>query len=196
MSTTPSPSPASSSPPAAPPSIGAVPSATDAPLVVPRHLDELLALDPETLRRLYVGASVPRIPDLSGDLRGRMLAWPALSGVAAAAVRAIASTSRFPWRGKSFRHASDAAGGGDNRVVVDRFHLFEFDTFVGPSRAGAFDAVQLDYDKPSNPFFIRAIKDEVRELRPGLFLGQAWLKAGPREPRLVLYFGLEKRLPS
>ncbi len=177
-------------------SAGAAPSAAEAPLAIPRRLDELLALDVPTLGRLYAGASVPRLPELSGDLRGRMLAWRALSGPVAATVRAIASTSRFPWRGKSFHHDSDAAGGGDNRVVVDSFHLFKFDTFVGPSRAGAFDAVQLDYDKPSNPFFIRAIKDEVRQLRAGLWLGQAWLQVGKREPSLVLYFGLEQRLPS
>jgi hypothetical protein len=36
---------------------------------------------------------------------------------------------------------------------------------------------------------IRAIKDEIREVRPGLYLGQAYfqLRTGPR---LVLYFAL------
>ena len=33
----------------------------------------------------------------------------------------------------------------------------------------SFDAFQLDYDNRDNPFFVRAIKDEVRQLRPGLF---------------------------
>ena len=62
---------------------------------------------------------------------------------------------------------------------------------TGPSRGGAFEAVQLDYDHPGNPFFIRLIKDEVRQLRPGLFLGQAYLDR-KNAPRLVLYFALEK----
>jgi hypothetical protein len=49
--------------------------------------------------------------------------------------------------------------------------------------------VQLDYDHPENPWLIRAIKDEIREVRPGLYLGQAYfqLRTGPR---LVLYFAL------
>jgi hypothetical protein len=41
----------------------------------------------------------------------------------------------------------------------------------------------------SNPFFIRAIKDEIRELRPGLWLGQAWAQIRGTA-HLVLYFGL------
>jgi hypothetical protein len=171
-------------------------SAEASPAPVPQRLDELLALDTETLAKLYAQARVPKLPDLSGDLRGRMLAWQSLGGVPGTLLRLLASSNRFPWRGKTFSHTSADAGGGDNRVVVDRLHLFKFDTFVGPSRAGQFDAVQLDYDKPSNPFFIRAIKDEVRELRAGLWLGQAYLVVGTSAPRLVLYFALEQRLVS
>jgi hypothetical protein len=84
----------------------------------------------------------------------------------------------------------DQRGEGINRVLLDRFRLYRFETFVGRSRAGDFDAVQLDYDRPSNPFFIRPIRDEIRELSPGLYLGQAWLEIGSRPPALVLYFGL------
>src|SRR5688572_26929833 len=83
---------------------------------IPRKLDELLALGPDTLRQLYEGASVPRLPDLTGDLRGRMLAWHGVRGAGALAIRALASRQRFPWRGKSFAHQDDARGGGINRV--------------------------------------------------------------------------------
>ena len=156
-----------------------------------RELDDLLALEAPALADLYRRASVPRLADVTGDLRGRMLAIPALRGAAAAVPRALASSARFPWRGKSFWTTSATEGAGINRVVLDRFRLFRFATFVGPSRAGAFDAVQLDYDNAGNPFFIRAIKDEIRELAPGLWLGQAWV-ALPRSTVLGLYFGLTK----
>jgi hypothetical protein len=159
-------------------------------VAMPHDVDELLALEPPALEELYRAAEVPSIAALGGDLRGRMLAWPALSGLAAAVLRALARSSRFPWRGKSFRSSSADAGEGVNRVFLDRLKLFRFTTHVGPSRAGDFDAVQLDYDHPGNPFFIRAIKDEIRELRPGLYLGQAYLEIGGR-PRLLLYFGLQ-----
>jgi hypothetical protein len=78
-----------------------------------------------------------------------------------------------------------------NRVVLDRWRLYRFETSIGPSRAGDFDALQLDYDNRDNPFFIRPIKDEMRELSTGLWLGQAYLQL-PRAAHLVLYFGLTR----
>src|SRR5262245_19058784 len=58
---------------------------------VPRALDGLLELEPEALRLLYEGACAPRLADVRGDLRGRMLAWPAVRGLAARVLRALAS---------------------------------------------------------------------------------------------------------
>ncbi len=132
---------------------------------------------------------MPRLGDVAGALRGRMLAVVGLPAPLAGPVRALAGSDLFPWRGKSFTPRDGEHGHGVNRVLSDRFELFRFTTFVGASRAGAFDAVQLDYDHASNPFFIRAIKDEIRELRPGLWLGQAYAAVGNKE-HLVLYFGL------
>ena len=152
-------------------------------------LDELLALAPDVLLDLYRGATVPRLEDIHGDLRGRMLAIPSLPEPFASAPRALASSRVFPWRGKSFQPLGAGQGEGINRVFTDRLRLFRFTTFVGKSRAGDFDAVQLDYDHPTNPFFIRAIKDEIRELSSGLFLGQAWLLVSGKA-HLGLYFGL------
>lgn len=161
-----------------------------APPAIPSSLAELLQLDAATLGRLYAGARVPDLAAIHGDLRGRMLAWPGLGATGNGLLRALASSDSFPWRGKSFTALGDGHGEGRNRVVSDRFKVFRFETSVGPSRAGAFDAVQLDYDLPENPFFIRAIKDEIRELSPDLYLGQAWLRAGGKET-LVLYFALQ-----
>jgi hypothetical protein len=155
-----------------------------------RTLDDLLALPADRLAALYAGAAVPRLDRVSGDLRGRMLAWPALPrGPVAALLRRWAASARFPWRGKSFTPGEER-GEGINRVFRDRFRLYRFATFIGRSRAGEFDALQLDYDRPDNPFFIRPIRDEIRELSPGLYLGQAWVEIGARQPTLVLYFGL------
>jgi hypothetical protein len=160
---------------------------------VPSRLDDLLSADAETLRRLYVAATTPTVADLAGDLRGRMLAPVAAPNWLFWWARLWAKTSLFPWRGKSFKTNADdpARGTGINRVFNDQTRWFRFETAIGPSRAGSFEAFQLDYDNRDNPFFIRPIKDEVRQLKPGLFLGQAYLKTRKRET-LVLYFGLEK----
>jgi hypothetical protein len=153
-------------------------------------LAELIDLRPKELSELYANARVPNLSAIRGDLRGRMLSWADLPNRANGLLMRLARSSVFPWRGKSFTPREEAHGEGVNRVLLDRFKLFRFDTFVGPSRAGPFDAVQLDYDKPGNPALIRAIKDEIRELSPGLYLGQAYLMRRGA-PHLVLYFGLE-----
>lgn len=155
------------------------------------RLDSLLDRTCSELQELYEGARAPRIGDVAGDLRGRMLAWPSLEarpGIAGA-IRSFAGSTAFPWRGKSFHPKSEVGGDGINRVFRDRFRLFRFETFIAPSRAGDFDALQLDYDLRGNPPVIRSIKDEIRELEPGLWLGQAWLKTKKREI-LWLYFAL------
>ena len=118
-----------------------------------------------------------------------MLTWPVAGPKTNAVLGALARSSRFPWRGKIFFPQTEHKGEGINRVFSERIALFRFETFVARSRAGDFDAVQLDYDLKENPFFIRAIKDEIRELERGLWLGQAYLHARGKDT-LVLYFGL------
>ena len=159
---------------------------------LPRSLDDLADLDCDALLALYRQGSTPAIPAVVGDLRGRMLAVRGAGGRLFRLLRAFARWRFFPWRGKSFTALSATEGEGINRVFSDRrpSRWFRFATRIQPSRAGAFDAFQLDYDNPDNPFFIRTIKDEIREVSPGLYLGQAYLVIGGK-PRLALYFGLQ-----
>jgi hypothetical protein len=159
--------------------------------LAPHTLDDLASRDCDGLLALYRQAVTPPVDRLVGDLRGRMLAVPGVGGWLFAVLRAFAGWRFFPWRGKSFQPRSAARGDGINRVFSDRRprRWFRFETFLAPSRAGDFDAFQLDYDNHDNPFFIRAIKDEVREVAPGLYLGQAYVVLFGK-PRLALYFGL------
>jgi hypothetical protein len=170
----------------------AIPMPTTAPASARARglvLDDLLDLPHERLAALYRGAPPPALARLSGDLRGRMLAVPAVPSAISALPCAWARTSAFPWRGKSFRPLAPGQGEGINRVVLDRFRLFRFETSVGPSLDDGEPAVLLDYDLPENPGLIRRIDDEVREIEPGLLLGQAWLRLR-RRPRFVLWFAL------
>lgn len=161
-------------------------------LAQPRSLDDLARLDALSLRDLYRRATVPSIAELDGDLKGRMLAVRGAGRIWFALLRAFAAWRHFPWRGKSFAsHTNGLRGDGINRVFGDEAPLrwFRFETLIGPSRADGGQAFQLDYDNPDNPFFIRAIKDEVRAVGPGLFLGQAYVVLFG-QPRLALYFAL------
>jgi hypothetical protein len=155
------------------------------------RLDDLLGLPAADLAARYAAGRTPTLAEVSGDLDGRMLAVPALgAGALADLIRRWASNrSAFPWAGKSFT-PGEARGVGENRLFGDRVRRYKFDTFIGKSRAGDFDALQLDYGRPDNPWFIRPIRDELRTIAPGLFLGQAWVEARGK-PTLALYFGLE-----
>lgn len=170
-----------------------LPGTSPAPAAIagPRSLDDLAAMKPDALAALYRRATTPPVPSLDGDLVGRMLAVPVLPRWMFGLLRRFAAWTRFPWRGKTFRARDSLHGEGINRVFSDRNprRWFRFETSLGPSRAGAFDAFQLDYDNPDNPRLVRAIKDEVRQVAPGLYLGLAYfMRRG--QPRLVLYFGL------
>ena len=156
------------------------------------RLDALLGRSVEELEALYAEAEVPHLDAVRGDLRGRMLTTTVLSGRVADFALRWASSRFFPWRGKSFTPKDASAGGGINRVVLDRFRLYRFETSIGRSKGGEFDALHLDYDLEDNPALIRAIADEIRELAPGLWLGQAYLRIG-RQPVLMLYFGLTSK---
>jgi hypothetical protein len=161
---------------------------------MPASLDDLAAMGPDELLALYRTARTPAVKDLDGDLRGRMLASPLFSSAASQGLgRWLGALRLFPWKGKAFRPLADDRGEGINRVLRERnsWRWFRFETHLGRSRAGDFDALQLDYDKPGNPWIIRRIKDEVREVAPGLWLGQAWFSRGKSET-LVIYFGLER----
>lgn len=172
----------------APPMTAAVAHAKPQTLAV---LDGLLDKTTGELERMYRAARTPAIGDVRGDLRGRMLGWPGLTDRPriAGALRAFAGSAAFPWRGKSFMPQGTDHGEGVNRVIVDRFRLFRFETSIGRSRAGDFDALLLDYDLPENPPLIRSIKDEIRTVEPGVWLGQAWLVTKKRS-LLWLYFAL------
>lgn len=157
-----------------------------------RSVDDLLRLEPRELEALYRDAATPAIADVRGDLVGRMLVSPIVSAPVADVLRGLARASFFPWRGKTFSPKTRDGGEGWNRVFTDRNLWFRFTTSIGRSKAGAFDALHLDYDHPENPFFIRAIQDEIREVAPGLWLGQAWLVV-KGTPHLALWFALQDR---
>jgi len=155
----------------------------------PRSLDELAALSESELLNQYLSGVAPAPTDLHGDLHGRMLAVRGAGRIWSALLQAFAAWRHFPWRGKSFVARGGSRGDGINRVFGDRARWFRFETFVAPSRVDGKPAFQLDYDNSHNPFFIRAVKDELRRVAPGLFLGRAYITLWG-QARFALYFAL------
>lgn len=113
----------------------------------PHHLHELARLTAPELLALYRTACAPTVAELTGDLRGRMLAVRGTGPLWSTLLRACAASRYFPWRGKSFAPRSSGLRGD-------------------------------------------GIKDELRRVGPGLYLGQAYLVLWGK-PRLGLYFALQ-----
>ena len=174
----------------------ASPTATASPASPPARsvsdLDALLHLDHRALCDLYEHATLPSVAAIHGDLRGRMLAVPGLPQTLTGLPRAWVCTLIFPWRGKSFQPLGADRGEGRNRVVSDGMHLFRFETRVGSSRHDGKPVVELDYDLRENPGFVRRVEDEIREIAPGLYLGQAWFRLRGKK-HLILWFALGQR---
>src|SRR5262249_4280593 len=83
-------------------------------------LDDLLRFGADDLATLYATARTPRVGDVSGRLRGRLLAVVGMPRVLSGAARALAGSDRFPWRGKSFTPHGEHEGEGTNRIFTDR----------------------------------------------------------------------------
>jgi hypothetical protein len=167
-------------------------SRTDA-ATAPRTLDDLAALDVAALTALYRTGKTTSLTALDGNPRCRMLAVRGLDrGPAGAAIRSLAAASFFPWGGKHFEPTSPEAGTGINRVRLgSERRWFPFETRIEPSAIDGQPCILLDYGDRRNPFFIRAIRDELREVAPSLYLGPAMLDTGKGNAQLVLWFACD-----
>jgi hypothetical protein len=158
-----------------------------------RTLEDLARLDPDYLMTMYREARTPRLEDLDGKLSGRMLAVPRLQKPAVRKwLERFSKSKAFPWQGKTFEHETEGHGHGVNRLLGERVSWFRFETSVGPSHAGDFDAVHLDYGHDGNPPVVRQVKDEVREVAPGVWLGLAYLRMRDGD-HLACFFGIAKK---
>jgi hypothetical protein len=161
---------------------------------IPRTLGELAALGGDELGRLYANGTVPSdLGRLVGRPKGRMLAVrPATGKRAFEALRYLSGRAEFPWDGKSFAEATAKEGTGINRVKLGplRFEWFPFRTRIEPSVLDGAPCIYLDYEQPGNPFFIAKIRDEIREIHPGLFLGPAMWKTESGAAH-VLWFAVD-----
>ena len=121
----------------------------------------------EELDEIYRNAAPGEIPE--GDTRGTaILAGSAFSKIVAALAR------MFAWQGKVFDlFSSDRQSG----ILVNKITLFSL-TFIiakvyrGKSWLDGKDTIIIDYSKTS--FFAKAIRDEIREVEAGVYLGKVW----------------------
>jgi hypothetical protein len=160
------------------------------------HVREVLAgRSPDELAGIFSRASAPP-PAPDGRYRGDLLAVTMAPGLNRVFKDVFERTR--PWLGKRFD-----AGSARGENVLDRslwsvgrlltpsryrawwpeddetFRAFPFVTSVGPSMLDpAVSVLRIDYDLEQNHPRLRRILDELVEVEPGLYLGQALWRRG------------------
>jgi hypothetical protein len=154
-------------------STGAAPAADAG---APLSFDQLTHLSWPELDQLYRQAEAGPAP--TGYARGRAVYCPdrRLSGLRSALTRAM-------WHGKLF----DCAG----ESLVNQwcgFRAIRAEVYCGPSWLDGRPALIMDYGRTSKVW--ADVRDEVREVAPGLYLGLMY-KRKPCGPAFQTYFVLE-----
>lgn len=121
----------------------------------------------EELDEIYSNAQPGDIP--SGDTRGTaILAGSIFSKIVAAFARL------FAWQGKVFDlFCPDGQAG----VLVNKITPFSLTFIVAKvyrdkSWLDGKDTIVIDYSRTS--FFAKVIRDEIREIEPGVYIGKVW----------------------
>lgn len=156
-------------------------------------LDKLKNMRFAELDRLYRQLAPPdRLDVLNGRQRGTPLAIAGLHRTPLGSlVNLFARSPFFPWTGKNFSARSLIKGSGINRInlTIARQEWFAFQTSFKSSLVDNRPCIHLNYGLKGNPWLLKQLIDELREVEPGLFLGVALLKA--RNSRLkLLYFAI------
>lgn len=150
-------------------------------------LDDLVGAHPDALAGVYRAGRVAPLSLLGSSPRGRLLGVT-LAPEAFLAVRGVVrlfATDKLPWRGKSF---SDDFSRGHNVVLGRNVAPFRIET--GNSAVDGAPTTILRYDDPAdkNPAPLRAIRDEIREVSAGIFIGPIL-----RDGHVIGWWGLERR---
>ena len=126
-----------------------------------------LSLSREELDQIYKDAEAGTIP--SGDTRGTAIVAGSLLS------KSYATFARlFGWQGKVFDlFAADS----DKGLLINKITPFSFSFIVAKvyrdnSWMDGKETIVIDYSTTS--FFAKKIRDEIREVEPGIYLGKVW----------------------
>ncbi|MCH4565120.1 hypothetical protein MKP05_18645 [Halomonas sp. EGI 63088] len=131
-------------------------------------VQQWLDMPREQLDDLYRRAEPGAIPN--GDTRGT----PIVTGSPLA--RAYAHFARlFAWQGKVFDMFAEDGSAGVlvNKVTPLSLSFVVAKVYRAPSWMDDRETIVIDYSSTS--FFFRAVRDEIREVEPGVYLGKVWL---------------------
>lgn len=124
---------------------------------------QLMKMSKEQLDELFKQSEPGDIPN--GEGAGTAVVFPGTW-----LARFLAWLTRvFFWQGKVF---NAEAGKLKNRVTPFSLRFIKAQVYKAPSRLDEKEAIVLDYSKTS--LVAHWIRDEIREVAPGLYLGKVW----------------------
>lgn len=149
--------------------------------------DDLVNKTKEELDEIFLGGETPDEGALDGETEGRVLAGR--GPLRAEAVREAVNTPLLPWKGKSIERGTGANLFGYGPIERQGFG---FETRIATSLLpDDADVLVFDYDQPENPAAVRRVRDDLKEVDDGLFLGTSNAKFGGGYS-FVTYFALER----
>ena len=131
------------------------------------RIKKWLQMSREELDEIYKNASAGKLPN--GDTRGTAILAGSLFSKSVAAFARL-----FAWQGKVFDIFAPSADAG---VLVNKITYFSLTFIVAKVYRDASwmdgkDTIVIDYSTTS--FLAKKVRDEIREVEPGLYLGKVW----------------------
>ncbi|MGE0872337.1 MAG: hypothetical protein AB7P03_27520 [Kofleriaceae bacterium] len=161
----------------------------------PAAADELATMNASELDALFSRGALPEIAALAGELSGRSLANAVipLPGPIQDAINLVANKT---WLGKTLSPVSATTATGFNRVKIGtELQVAHFTAALGTGR-DRNGSLHLNYDVDQNPIGVKAIRDELRQVGDGVYLGKAFLHTAVGEPALFFFSLAPTSAPS
>jgi len=126
-------------------------------------VSQLLKMSQTQLDELFTNSATGEIPD--GEAKGTAIVAPGTTYT-----QEIAEfINHFAWQGKTF----DAKNGVlRNRILLLGFNAIIAKVYKAPSWLDGKECIVLDYSETS--LVARWIRDEIRQIGPGLYLGKVY----------------------
>jgi hypothetical protein len=142
---------------------------------MPITVDEISRMSPAQADQLFRSGEVGQIPE--GKAEGTAILWPGspTEPLTQPWVRRIA------WKGKVLHGESHDL---KNRILPVGIEAIAADVYRGRSWFDGAECIVLDYSKRS--LVARWVRDEIRKVAPGLYLGLVYLKH-----KRTIYFTLQ-----
>ena len=128
-------------------------------------------------KNIFRNASIPKPENFHGEYAVKLIT-PFLPDL------------RFFGHKKHIPDGGASQGGGTN-VFLDRVKLGNFRMATDTSDYDGLEVTKIIYDHPANPFFLRRLTDEVREVNPGYFMCRGIYNLAGKPVR-IMYFTLTK----